>query len=564
LKKSLCALLLGSILTFGPGARAATTSWLRTEGTKVVDGTGREIVLGGMNVGSWLVEEMWMMPYETKAPQGSTLGPVKDHVTLWKTAQQRFGSVEANKLRTAMRNAWLTEADFRRIRAGGMNCVRLPFTYDLLQEPGGWSWIDKALDWAKANNLYVILDLHGAPGRQNNSDHSGESEVNRLFKDPALVRQTAQVWTQIATRYRDRPEVAGYDLLNEPMGAPDATTLYLVTDQLYRAVRAVDKRHIVIIEDGYKGIDTFPRPDLVGWDNVMLSWHHYRFDSKSEEEQTQGLVNVAAQVRKTQRPRPVPAFIGELQLEPRGTPNSLQTGLSALQRAGASWTLWNYKTAMRDGSGGMWGWYRNSKPLEALDIYRDSIPELMRKANQLRTENMVENTAMTAALRASAQVKPLANAVLQEVVPTARQAAVNWRYTLAKPADNWFDANFDVSGWQEGPGGFGGTGWNFEGKARTEWKTNDIWLRREFTLPANIDVSTLQLLTCHDDDAKVYINGVLAAELTGYTHTYNEDLIDPKALATIKPGKNILAVYCHQGSGDQYIDAGLVGLPATP
>jgi hypothetical protein len=77
------------------------------------------------------------------------------------------------------------------------------------------------------------------------------------------------------------------------MGAPDSVTLHLIHDRLVRAVRAVDSRHIIIIEDGYKGPDSFPHLSLVGWNNVMLSWHHYNFNAKSAREQEQGLLRVA-------------------------------------------------------------------------------------------------------------------------------------------------------------------------------------------------------------------------------------------------------------------------------
>ena len=89
----------------------------------------------------------------------------------------------------------------------------------------------------------------------------------------------------MARRYRDRPEVAGYDLLNEPMGAADVKTLYAVQTRLYRAVREVDLRHVIIIEDGYTGLDHMPVPAAAGWKNVMASCHHYAFNSKSEADQ---------------------------------------------------------------------------------------------------------------------------------------------------------------------------------------------------------------------------------------------------------------------------------------
>ncbi len=142
------------------------------------------------------------------------------------------------------------------------------------------------------------------------------------------------------------------------------------------------------------------------------------------------------------------------------------------------------------------------------------------------------------------------------VVPTSQEKGQSWRYTLEKPSDGWFRPDFDDSSWKEGPGGFGTRG-TPGAVVRTEWKTSDIWLRREFTLPEG-DRSKLQLLLHHDEDAEIYLNGVLAAKAPGYISDYEEVAISKEALAVLKPGKNHLAVHCKQTTGGQYIDVGLV------
>ncbi|MCS7254224.1 MAG: glycoside hydrolase family 2 TIM barrel-domain containing protein [Armatimonadota bacterium] len=147
------------------------------------------------------------------------------------------------------------------------------------------------------------------------------------------------------------------------------------------------------------------------------------------------------------------------------------------------------------------------------------------------------------------------------VVPTAQDdEKIRWKYTFEKPADDWFKPEFNDSGWKEGIGGFGVRG-TPGAIVRTEWRTSDIWLRREFTLPplAKEELSRLMLRIHHDEDAEVYINGVLAARLSDYTTDYEEVSISPEAIAALKPGgKNIIAIHCHQTVGGQYIDAGLV------
>ena len=98
---------------------------------------------------------------------------------------------------------------------------------------------------------------------------------------------------------------------------------------------------------------------------------------------------------------------------------------------------------------------------------------------------------------------------------------------------------------------------------RTEWRTADIWLRREFTLPEG-KWDKLELRLHHDEDAEVYVNGALAATVSGYTTDYEETPLNPAGRAALKPGKNVIAAHCHQTAGGQYIDVGLVNLePAS-
>jgi hypothetical protein len=151
---------------------------------------------------------------------------------------------------------------------------------------------------------------------------------------------------------------------------------------------------------------------------------------------------------------------------------------------------------------------------------------------------------------------------IAEVVASAQHAPVSWRYTMETPAPDWFQPDFDASGWHEGPGGFGTRG-TPGAVVRTEWKTADIWLRREFTLPAG-DFPGLQLLVHHDEDTEIYLNGVLATRLTGYLTEYEPIPMRMAARAALKPGRNLLAVHCRQTTGGQYIDVGLVNVVAKP
>jgi hypothetical protein len=144
-----------------------------------------------------------------------------------------------------------------------------------------------------------------------------------------------------------------------------------------------------------------------------------------------------------------------------------------------------------------------------------------------------------------------------DVVPTSQAEGRRWRYTTTKPADGWEKPEFVDASWQEGPGGFGTTG-TPGGVVRTTWSTPDIWLRRTVDLR---DVpSDLHLLIHHDEDAEVYLNGVLAAKVSGFVTDYGIEPISAAALKAFRPGSNHIAVHCRQTGGGQYIDVGLVRL----
>ncbi len=142
------------------------------------------------------------------------------------------------------------------------------------------------------------------------------------------------------------------------------------------------------------------------------------------------------------------------------------------------------------------------------------------------------------------------------VVPTSKERGLSWRYTFDKPAEGWFKTDFKDTNWKEGVGGFG-THKTPGAVVRTVWDTPDIWLRRTFELPANAP-KELHLLLHHDEDAEIYVNGILAAKVGGFVSDYEEVEIRPEALAALKPGQNTLAIHCKQTGGGQYIDAGLI------
>jgi hypothetical protein len=143
-------------------------------------------------------------------------------------------------------------------------------------------------------------------------------------------------------------------------------------------------------------------------------------------------------------------------------------------------------------------------------------------------------------------------------LPAADKEPAIWRYTTARPAADWFSPTFDAGSWNEGKSGFGtaGTPGSIIG---TVWNTSDIWLRREIELSAS-QIRDAQAWLHHDDNVEVYVNGVLAITLGGWVSDYEAVPFSVAAQKTLKPGKNIIAIHCHQNSGGQYIDFGLVSV----
>jgi len=144
------------------------------------------------------------------------------------------------------------------------------------------------------------------------------------------------------------------------------------------------------------------------------------------------------------------------------------------------------------------------------------------------------------------------------IVPAADQQPAIWHYTITAPAGNWMDQEFDDSAWPQGPSGFGTAG-TPGAVIGTVWNTDDIWLRRELDLPAG-NYGNISAWLHHDEDAEVYINGVLAVKVSGFINGYDVFPLTPEGRSALKPGKNLIAMHCHQTTGGQYIDAGFVSI----
>jgi glucan 1,3-beta-glucosidase len=364
---------------------------LRIKGNKILDAGGKPVLLRGVNVGNWLLLETHFSGFA-----------FKDEKSLWAGLQTRFGAEKMREIREAFRTAWIAADDFDRIKKLGLNHVRVPFWYGLLEDddkPGkyredGWAWLDKAVDWSEKAGLYCILDMHGLPGGQSDADHAGEKDRNAFWTDPKLQERTIALWTAIARRYKGRSAIAAFDLMNEPMGAPDGKTLVAAQAALLGAVRKVDPNRLVIVEDGYKGLQIFPRPTGADKSAVIYSQHHYPTmgaPSSSPDVHEAFFRDKFPQFAREQARFDQPLYIGEWSViqEAAGGGPMARKHIEQMESRGWSWALWIYKQTNKDPVHECWSLYRNDKPLDLPDVDKDDADKLLAKFAQFKTETMV-------------------------------------------------------------------------------------------------------------------------------------------------------------------------------
>ncbi|HYD83241.1 MAG TPA: cellulase family glycosylhydrolase, partial [Opitutus sp.] len=204
------------VLLIGVSAlSAAENGFVRTRGTEFVDANGQVLKLRGINLGNWLLAEGYMFHFQrTASPR-----QIED------VFAELVGDVTAAEFWAEWRENYIVHDDLRLIREMGFNSVRVPLNWRLFvsehapfrMEGPGWRLLDRVIEWCRAEKLYAVIDLHGAPGGQTGANIDDSRGRPLLFDDPAAQRLTIELWRAIAERYRDERWVLGYDLLNEPI-----------------------------------------------------------------------------------------------------------------------------------------------------------------------------------------------------------------------------------------------------------------------------------------------------------------------------------------------------------
>jgi endoglucanase len=363
-KKAECAVTVKAIVV-------PTYSMIKAVGKKLYNLEEEAIMLRGTNIGSWLVQEDWMT--------GNTAGCQKQMI---KTLTNRFGASICEELIDLWEEKWITESDLDNIKNLGFNCIRVPFTFMNLVKLDDYSWKDDAferLDWiiqqCSDREIYVILDMHGAPGSQNGSDHSGIDGGNAkelgskfFFGDSIIINQNKyyEIWRTIAERYKGNKAVAGYDVLNEPFctyrynsSIGESTMhslLFGVYDKVYDTIRTKDPDHMIVFGATWDPWD-LPKPSSYGWTNIMYEYHNYEYSDYDNEngKQISSMTNKLNNIKNYDATYNVPNLLGEFCF--MNNPDAWREGMALLNTYGAHWTSWNYKVQNYYGN---WGIYNCS------------------------------------------------------------------------------------------------------------------------------------------------------------------------------------------------------------
>lgn len=287
-----CMILIGLFVGSHVNAQSVAPQFVHTDGVQIVDANGDDLFLRGINLGNWLLWEGYLMmgdfDYRTHTQFRNSLAVV-------------FGSeAKAEEFEHQWRLNYVDEKAITDLKSLGFNSVRVPFHYDLFWadvgvKNDGFEYLDRVVMWCRTHQIYVLLDMHAAPGYQNPGDHC--DNVNSDAKQPRNsvqfwdgdhVEIAAKVWRHIASHYRNEPTIWGYDLINEPVPL-DGREFELLPSMITmrNAIREVDTNHIIVAEGSWWGSD-LGKLDWTdakvqakcgvssAWDrNLVYQLHHY-------------------------------------------------------------------------------------------------------------------------------------------------------------------------------------------------------------------------------------------------------------------------------------------------
>ena len=297
------------VLFFFSCVLVSAQGFLKAEGKNIVDENSNPYILKGMGLGGWMVQEGYML---------QTAGFAGPQHAIRAKVEELIGEADTDLFYEAWLNNHVRKADIDALKSWGFNSVRLPMHYNLFtlpieEEPvaGEQTWLDRGftltdslISWCRQNEMYVILDLHAAPGGQGRDQAISDYDPTKpsLWESVENQNKTVALWKRLAERYAEEPIVAGYDLLNEVnWDLPNNTALKNIYVRITEAIREVDTKHIIFIEGNWFAND-FTGLTPPWEDNIVYSPHKYW--SINDQNSIQWVLDIREEYE-------VPLYLGE-------------------------------------------------------------------------------------------------------------------------------------------------------------------------------------------------------------------------------------------------------------
>ena len=264
-----------------------THEFVRVSGPDLIKPDGSKLFIVGTNLGNWLNPEGYMFGFNRMTSPAQInevfcelVGPEKT-ADFWK----------------AFKDNYITKEDIDFIAATGANTIRLPFHYKLFTDEDymgstsnqdGFARLDSVVEWSRENNLYVILDMHDAPGGQTGDNIDDSNGYPWLFESEKCQQQFCEIWKNIAAHYCNEPVILGYDLINEPIATyfDNKEDLNAKLQPLHKravaAIREVDANHIILIGAPQWNSNFEPLTETDYDEQLMFTCHRYGGDASAE------------------------------------------------------------------------------------------------------------------------------------------------------------------------------------------------------------------------------------------------------------------------------------------
>jgi endoglucanase len=333
--------------------------FLQVQGDKIVDPRGLEVRLRGVCLGGWMNMENFITGYP-------------GHESGMRAAIADVLGDRAPLFFERLMDHFIAQEDLAYVRQLGCNVIRIPLNYRHLESDDqpfeyrseGFARLDQVIGWARANQLYVILDLHAVQGWQSPGWHCDTPcHTSHFWGQQVFEERAIKLWEEIARRYSDDPIVAGYNVMNEPV-ADRISRLNQFYRRVTEAIRAIDSRHILFLEGNFYS-QQFEQLDPPFDGNTAYSSHNYvipGLDAGEYPGEFHGVWYDRAQLEKEYRERAafmrrhfVPNWVGEFGCifgDPRLEESRLRVladMLDIIERQGHHWTFWTYKDIGRMG-----------------------------------------------------------------------------------------------------------------------------------------------------------------------------------------------------------------------